>query len=527
MRLPRRLLRASVLARPLAALLLALPWTVTADAQRAGSVRLRVVHTNDVHGHLLPQAFPWSGGRLVGGAAVMAAYFDSAAARFAGPTIVLSGGDDMQGTAISNLSGGRATIEAMNAAGYDAAAVGNHEFDWGQDTLRARVGESRFPWLAANVYVSGSTRQPGWIRPWVMLRRGGVKVAVLGAALSSTPQMVLAGRLAGLEIGPEAPALDRAAREARAAGADFVIALVHVGGVCRVEGREGEEASAGCSGEVLEMVSRMREPVDLVLGGHSHRRMLTDVGGVPVLEASSYSAAFSETDLERSGGRTVVRHRAVNVAWADGVTPDSAVAAIVGRWKSRTDAVTARPVTAFAAAMDTVGGDFPLGRLIADAFRRATGAQAALVNNTSIRREMPAGTISFGDLYELQPFQNHLSVLTVTGAQLRAALELAGSGGGGPAASVSGIRVEYAPSAPRGARVRTIRLDDGREVRDGDRVTLATPEFLATGGDGYAMLPAAPRRTLEVVDLDALIAHLRTLPQPVSPPTDPRWTVVP
>src|SRR5688572_3154487 len=197
--------------------------------ESGGLKRVRIVHTNDFHGRLLPQRVD---GRAAGGSAVLAAHFDSAAARFGGPTLVLSAGDDMQGTAISNLSWGRATIAAHNASGYDAAALGNHEFDWGQDTLVARVRESRFPWLAANVFVEGTRRQPEWVRPWVIIERGGVRTAVIGIALSSTPEIVLVGRTAGLEFGPETPAIDQAAREARAAGAHFVVVTAHVGATC-------------------------------------------------------------------------------------------------------------------------------------------------------------------------------------------------------------------------------------------------------------------------------------------------------
>ncbi|HET6763519.1 MAG TPA: bifunctional UDP-sugar hydrolase/5'-nucleotidase [Longimicrobiaceae bacterium] len=504
----------------------ALAWAGAAQAQ-ATEKRLRVVHTNDVHGHLLPQTLPWSGGRMVGGAAVLAAYFDSAAAHFDGATVVLSGGDDMQGTAISNLSGGRAVIQAMNAAGYDAAAVGNHEFDWGLDTLRRRIGESRFPWLAANLYVAGTRRNPAWVRPWVMIRRRGIKVAVVGAALASTPQMVMAGRVRGLTFGPEAPAIDRGVRQARAAGADFVIVLMHAGAVCDTAGAWGEAPSAGCRGDEIDIARKLREPVDLVLGGHSHRRVLTEVGGVPVLEAGSYAAGYSRTELVRRDGRTVVRHRQVSVPWADSVRPDSAVQAVVRAWEGRVARVAARPVTAFAAAMDTVGGDFALGRLIADAFHQRTGAQAAFVNNSSIRREMPAGTITYGDLYELQPFQNTLVVLTVTGAQLRAALEHALGSAGGVGASVSGMQVTYDPVAPAGTRVRGVRLDGGRELRDADHVSLAMTDFVATGGDGYTMLVPAPRRAAGLVDLDALISYLQTLPHPVAPPPDRRWIATP
>ncbi|HEX5725722.1 MAG TPA: 5'-nucleotidase C-terminal domain-containing protein [Longimicrobiaceae bacterium] len=485
--------------------------------------RVRIVHTNDFHGRLLPQTPAWAEGRGVGGAAVLAAHFDSAEARFGGPTLVLSGGDDMQGTAVSNLSWGRATIDAHNAAGYDAAALGNHEFDWGLDTLRARVRQSRFPWLAANVYLEGTERQPEWIRPWVMLERDGVKVAVVGAATVTTPEITVPSRIVGLRFGPEAPAVSRAAREARAAGADFVVVTLHVGAVCAEPGSEPGEASRGCRGEVLEMAEALTEPVDLIVGGHTHRRVLTTAAGIPVSEAASYSTHYSLTDLERRGGRATVARREVRIAWADEVDPDTAVARVVERWTAEVRPVIEREVTRFAEPLDTVGGEFALGGLIADAHRRATGAQVSLVNNGSIRRPLPAGVITYGMLYELQPFQNELVVLELTGAQLRAALENAVARGS-PDANLSGLTVTYDPAAPEGSRVRSIRLDhQSRELGDADRVTAGLSEFLAQGGDRYASLaPVAARRT-GVVDLDALIAHLRARADPLGRPLTGRW----
>ncbi|HEX2095230.1 MAG TPA: bifunctional UDP-sugar hydrolase/5'-nucleotidase [Longimicrobiaceae bacterium] len=484
---------------------------------------MRIVHTNDFHGRLLPQR-PGGTNRTVGGSAVLAAHFDSAAARFEGPTFVLSGGDDMQGTAISNLSWGRATIAAHNASGYDAAALGNHEFDWGVDTLRARIRESRFPWLAANVYRAGTQHAPEWVKPWVMLERRGVRLAVVGAALSGTPQIVAAGRTAGLEFGPEAPAIDRGVREARTAGADFVVVTLHVGAVCTSPGRAPEEESSGCEGEVLEITRALREPVDLIVGGHTHQRVLTTVAGIPVVEAASYGTAYSVTDLERREGRTVATYRAVRTPYADEVTPDTAVARVVETWNENVRPISERVVLSFAAPMERgESTEYPLGNLIADAHRVATGAHASLVNNGSIRRGMPAGPITYGMLYELQPFQNGLVTVELTGAQLRAALENALGRQGRPGAHVSGMTVTYDPRAPQGSRVRAIRLTDGREIGDTDRISLGVTDFLAGGGDRYTSLTQGRTSRTGLVDLDALIDYLKSLPQPVAPPGVGRW----
>lgn len=484
--------------------------------------RVRIVHTNDFHGRLLPQT---ANGRSLGGSAVLAAHFDSAAARFQGPTLILSAGDDMQGTAISNLSWGRATIAAHNASGYDAAAVGNHEFDWGQDTLRARVAESRFPWLAANLFVAGTRTHPAWVRPWVMIERGGVRTAVIGIALETTPEIVLAGRTAGLEFGDEAPAIDQAAREARAAGADFVVVTAHVGAACERAGTAPDEASANCRGEILEIAGALAVPVDLIVGGHTHQRVLTSEDSIPLVEAASYSTAYSVTDLERRGGRTVATRSEVRASFADEVTPDTAVARVVEEWTRRVGPVLDRVVATSAQPLERGRTENALGNLIADAMRVQTGAQASLINNGSVRRDLPAGPLSWGVLFELQPFANALVTTAVTGAQLREALENAVRGEL-PSAHISGMTVRWDPSAPEGSRIREIRLGDGQVVDDDDTVTLGLSEFVATGGDRYTSLAQGRTTRLALVDLDAVIAYLQSLPQPVRAPDVGRWVAV-
>jgi 2',3'-cyclic-nucleotide 2'-phosphodiesterase (5'-nucleotidase family) len=497
------------------------PPPATGPAPEAAK-RVRIVHTNDFHGRLLPQT---SGGRALGGSAVLAAHFDSAAARFGGPTLVLSAGDDMQGTAISNLSWGRATIAAHNASGYDAAAVGNHEFDWGQDTLRARVAESRFPWLAANLFVAGTRTHPAWVRPWVMIERGGVRTAVIGIALETTPEIVLAGRTAGLEFGDEAPAIDQAAREARAAGADFVVVTAHVGAACEQAGTAPGEASAGCQGEILEIADALAEPVDLIVGGHTHQRVLTSEDSIPLVEAASYSTAYSVTDLERRGGRTTATRSEVRASWADEVTPDTAVARVVEEWNRRVGPILDRVVATSAQPLERGPGEHALGNLVADALRVQTGAQASLINNGSVRRDLPAGPLSWGVLFELQPFANALVTTVVTGAQLREALENAVRGEQ-PSAHISGMSVRWDPSAPEGRRIREIRLASGQVVDDDDSVTLGLSEFVATGGDRYTSLAQGRTTRTALVDLDAVIAYLQSLPQPVRAPEVGRWQIV-
>jgi 5'-nucleotidase len=532
MRLHRSLLGAALMLLPAAGLAAQPgPAQASASVSSAGVKRVRIVHTTDFHGRLLPQSPSWAGGRSVGGAAVIAAHMDSAAAHFDGPTLFLSAGDALQGSAVSNLSFGRAVIDVHNASGYDAAALGNHEFDWGQDSLAARAGESTFPWLAANVTVIGTDRQPSYARAWTMIERGGVRVAVIGVALEETPQLVMPGRVANLTFASPARAIDRYAREARAAGADFVVVTGHIGAECqRPVERPAPPAveSEECAGEMMNVVRQLREPIDLFTGGHTHLRVLALAGGTPVVQSWSYGYAYSLTDLEKRGNRTVATRREVRTPWADEVTPDSAVARLVDQWTVETRPILDRTVATLAEELprpENGLGEFAVGNLLADALRMSAGAEASLVNNGAIRRGLPAGEVNYGTLYELQPFQNAIVTVEATGAQLRQALETAVSTGR-INAHLAGLIVSWDPQAPSGSRIRSIRRADGRPVLDSDRIRLALSEFMAQGGDRFEVFRQLPARQSGLVDLDAVLNYLRRQPQPVRPPPGGRWRAV-
>jgi 2',3'-cyclic-nucleotide 2'-phosphodiesterase (5'-nucleotidase family) len=490
-------------------------------------LRLQVLHTNDFHGRLLPQVVD---GDTVGGAALVAAHLDSLRARFEGPTIVLSGGDIMQGTAVSNLSWGRPSIEVHNLKGFDAAALGNHEFDWGIDTLRARIAESEFPWLGANVYVEGTRTHPDWTRPHLVLERDGVRVGIIGVALATTPEVVMAGRTEGLEFGDEAEAIEREARALRAMDVDFLVVTGHVGATCQEAGQLPTEPSSGCESRAVEILESLNEPVDLFVGGHTHLRNLTEVAGVPLLQSPAYTLGISVGRLERTGSAEVrPTHLAIVPPRADSADPDTLVSRVVADWVRDVEPLLAEPVVRLAQPLSNEQRqpvENPAGNLLADAQRWATGADVGLVNNGSLRRGLPAGEVSWGVLYEFQPFQNELVVVEVDGELLRRVLEFGLTEDGRPWTHLSGLRVRYDPSAPQGGRIVQIHREDGTEVRPADTLRIGTTEFLATGGDGYQVLTEGRLQSTGLVDVDGLVEYLREGPDPFPAPELGRWQQV-
>jgi 5'-nucleotidase len=198
------------------------------------------------------------------------------------------------------------------------------------------------------------------------------------------------------------------------------------------------------------------------------------------------------------------------------------MAARVERWRAETAEIANRPITELARTLvRDRRGESPLGDLIADAQRTATGTQMAMTNAGGIRADLQAGPVSFRDVYAVQPFQNVLIRLTLSGEQVREALEAAVTGSVG---QVSGIRFSFDPTRPVGERVRDAWLEDTGEqlVEDGRAVsphrtyTMTVNNFMASGGDDYGPFGRALEATdTGLIDSDVFASHLETLPRPI------------
>ena len=477
---------------------------------------LRVISTNDFHGALEPR--PDAKGVLRGGAAYVAAAIARARAGCRPPrcaALVVDGGDEWQGTPASNLAYGRAGVPIFERWGVAASALGNHEFDWTTDTLRARMREADYGIFGANVRDS-SSRDIGWIRDDTLLRRGSFRVGIIGLATTATPQTTKAQNVAGLRFVTQAPIVDSLTRQLRAKGADLVVVIAHAGAFCDASGAND------CKGEIIDLANALHEPVDEIVSGHTHSLVDAVVKGVPVVQARSRGEAISVADLYPSQrGRADSATAHIIDVLPDSLTADPAVAAMV---KRAVDAVQHRmsaPVATITDAMNRSGDQYALGNLIADAQRWSAKADVAVMNNGGIRANLRAGTATFGDLYEVEPFGNTLFRYTLSGAALRAYIEqLVGKRIN---VHVSGIVVRYDSTRPAGSRIVSLTLASGAPVADDGRYTLAMNDFMATSTEGVALAEKALRvEDLKTVDVDALAAYLRSRRTPVAPPSEPR-----
>ena len=472
--------------------------------------RLRIISTNDLHGALEPR--PDASGRLRGGAAYLATAIARAKQGCVSPaceTILLDGGDEFQGTPASNFAFGRPIVELFNELGYAAGAVGNHEFDWGQDSLRARMREAEYALLAANAR-DAQGRDVAWIRDDTLVTRGALKVGVIGVATVSTPSTTRASNVTGLRFVDPVPIVDSLARALRTRGADYVVVVAHAGAFCDRDG------ATACNGEIIDFARAVREPVDAIVSGHTHSLVDATIGGIPVIQSRSSGTAFGVTDL----GPGLSSHQVYDVL-PDTLAADSVLSSLVRTAVARVAPVVNRPIATIGTDLVRSGTEYPLGNLIADAMRAEGKGDVAVMNNGGIRANLRAGPATYGSLFEVQPFGNVLYRLTVTGTALRGYLEkLVGKRQN---VHLSGVAVTYDSTAAPGTRIISARLAAGALIRPDGRYTVILNDFLATGGDGLGLENGALKtEILPTVDLDAFVSYLRGLPQPVRAPSGRR-----
>jgi 5'-nucleotidase len=484
---------------------------------------------------------------------------------------------------VSALFRQESTVEAMNLLGVDVATAGNHEFDAGTAelqrlvaggcaatrpdeavqscALQPRYAGMRFPLVLANVLKPDG--QPLFAPSWVR-QVGLVPVGFIGAVTRSTPGIVVPAGVAGLRFEDEADAINRAAEALQAQGVKAIVAVIHEGGELPRPAAPGAVADwnardcPGLSGDIVGILRRLSPQVDLVLSAHTHQGYNCWVDGRPVMQAYALGRGLSVADLvldpatgDVDRARTVTRNLPVLNARTDAAVRDTLLAAEpapfadalraarpVAAVQVTVDAYAAsaapraqRPVGRIGSGFDRSGRtDWPAGRLIADAQLAATrapergGAQIALMNPGGVRANLacagtPPCTVTYGDVFTMQPFGNSLVVMTLSGTELKALLEGQRQPGRAEPSFLqpsAGLAYRWVDSAPPGQRVQDLRLD-GQPIAAGQLLRITVNSFMADGGDGLRILKTGRDRLGGAQDVDALIAHLQTATHSASP----------
>lgn len=552
--------RRVVLLAPLAAMVAASVALAPRTAQPPDAVTLSVVGTTDLHGYVFPRE-----GR--GGLAVFGGYLANLrAARRAdgGGVVLLDAGDTWLGGIDSNMSEGEVVVDAYNALGYTAAAVGNHDLEFGavdrwpfgvadgdpRGALKARARQARYPMLAANLMDAATGAVVDWpnVRPSALETIAGVRVGLVGVMTYDALSLTLAANVGDLATAPLVGTISREATALRAAGAQVIVVVAHAGGSCSAFGAPDDLTSCDDASEIFDVARRLPAGlVDVIVAGHTHDGLAHRVAGIQVVQAYSWGRAFSRVDLRV--GRTTGSVETARLfapqeicAWEEASSGDCARAASPTTRAARYEGREVTPLGAVTEAMapalrrveawrasplgvsldrpiERGPGDLesPLGNLFADALAAAvTGADGALSYGAGpggLRADLAEGPLLLGPLYDLFPFDNRVEALTLTGGELRALLldHLQRPRWRARALGVSGLRIAIGCHTGRD-RVAIVRAS-GRPVADDERLTLATTDFLATRARRLQLSRVAAAAVAGDLQVrDAVLAWVRARP---------------
>jgi 5'-nucleotidase len=501
---------------------------------------LTIIGTNDLHGAL--DRLPLFAGYV--------ANVRAARAADGGGVVLVDAGDLFQGTLESNLAEGADVVRAYNQLGYAATAIGNHEFDYGpvgplviakdgQDprgALKARAAEATFPFLVTNILDAHTGQRIAWpnMPASRMLEVAGVKVGILGASTAATPYTTMPANFVGLEMAkPTAQAITAEAQALRGRGAQVVVLAMHIGSECKDNDQPADISSCDQHEELFEVLRDVPKGlVDVVVAGHTHAAIAHTIDGTAVIESYSSGRAFGRVDLTVAGGHVTAAaiHKPEVMCTLDKdenpqavhdchpqnyegrpVVADAAIQKIVDDALARTAAqrnerlgvTLAAPITK-AYKTESIEGDWFTDLMLA----AHPGANVALTNGGGLRADIPAGELTYGQLFEAIPFDNRFATVKLLGKHLRRLVRANLMHDGG-FFSFGGLTAV--------ARCKQGKLDiaikvAGKQLSDTASYTLVTSDFLASGGDGVIgklELPAGAIAVTDVIMRDAMADVLR------------------
>ena len=480
-----------------------------------GSDRIQIIHTNDIHGHMDVNDRVASGSTSFtqGGLVATGAQIERLRARAPERTLVLDAGDAWQGTYISNENKGQAITKIMSLLRYDAQAVGNHDFDWGTDNLRQRTTEATFPFLCANC-ADAAGAVPPYLKAYIVKDLGLVKVAVIGLILPDAASIIKASSVAGIHFRDAAKVVRSYLPEMRQQ-ADLVVALTHIG-------LDNDRKLASAVPEI-----------DVIVGGHSHTalRAAVTVGKTVIVQTGAYTANLGDLELvidpvTKAVTAVPTRSNELIAVASTAAAPTEVgkqIAAIVDDRRAVGKKYTERIVGRIAARLDNPRAECGLGNLITDAlldYGRQQGwkSEVAFYNMAGVRASLPAGEITYGQLYQVLPFTNVVVSVDLTGAQLRAVFEAASGSAG--RLHVAGATYSYKFANPAGQRLVSAVVG-GAPIDPARMYHVVTIDYLLTGGDGHTEFKAGTDVIFGDIEVDAVAAYM-TAHSPLDPKIEGR-----
>jgi 2',3'-cyclic-nucleotide 2'-phosphodiesterase (5'-nucleotidase family) len=489
-----------------------------APPRPAGPVELVVLHVNDMHGQVHPRRATWvdrNNPPLAGGLPRVAAYVKRVREeeqRAGRDVLVLDGGDWHQGTPEGLLDQGREFVRALAAVGFDAMALGNHEFDHGVDSMRALLADVRPPVVCANLRERASGERVAWVEPWRIVEVSGLRVALVGFVTPETPSITHPDART-FDFTDPAQELTQVKREL-GSRVDWILPLGHIG---------VDEALA---------LARAHPELPLIVTGHSHTflREGRREGGTLIVQAGAKASVVGRVELTLDGpSAKVTNSKAQLVELLE--TPSEAdknarVETLCAQLAARAESAMGEVVGELSAPLTTWGKPYSTsaGSWICDLMRARTGVDVAFHNRGGVRAEIDAGPVTRREVFEMSPFDNNIALLELTGAELEQIVRAATEGTAHSGLDYSGCVVRVRESREHSAvQLNFVSLEiGGKPLEREKRYRVATNSYLAAGGDGFDLLARSTPRSEDPILIRDLTELEFKRAAPIAPPTDAR-----
>lgn len=439
----------------------------------AAEKEITILTINDYHGSLAPA------GSNVGAAKLVDAIKTEKAKNPEG-TIIVSAGDNYQGSAMSNMLHGEPVSEVFKEMGLELSAVGNHEFDWGIDKITKWAEEGELTFVCTNIYDIRTNEPVDWAEPFVIIEKMGIKVGFIGLATPETAYKTLKANVVNYEFRDPMEVITEWVPKVKDAGADIIIALTHLGSFQDKEGNITGEAAALCA----------VDGVDAVISAHTHQRVSGLVSGKPIVQAYKNGRSIGKiTFVFDENNKLVSAEPFLDNIYKrpDTLKDDANTLAIYMKYEEELGPVLGKVLgkTTVDLDHDRYAGPSLLGEWACEIMQDKVGVQIAMTNGGGLRVPVPAGEITAGILYEVMPFDNTLYTMKLSGADVKANIEHGIMNEDIGWIQISGVRVTYNSQAEAGNRITSMVLEDGTVVEMDKYYTVVTNDFMFTGGDKY------------------------------------------
>lgn len=498
--------------------------------QHGKEINLQILSINDFHGQI--DKAGKVDNRATGTAEYLAAHLKQRESQNKNTFLVHAGDIVGASSPASALLQDEPTMEILNELNFDIGTLGNHEFDEGLTELKRMIDGgthpntgyfegANFPYIVANV-LDKKTKKP-ILQPYAIKVVNGVKVGFIGVVTKTTPSVVTPAGVKDVIFTDEAEAVNRQVKELKKRNVEAIMVLAHEGGF-------QDKTTGQITGPIAEMVKKFDPEVDVVFAGHSHTYLNGTVDGKLVVQAGSYGSAFADVDLviDKKTRDVVKKSAEVVYTYHEGITPDARTHKIVEDAKAKVAPIISREVGQSVATItrtENAAGESALGNLITDAQRWKMATDFSFMNPGGIRANMPAGKVTWGDLFTIQPFGNDLVSMKLTGEQVKQVLNQQFKD---PdrirMLQISGLTYKWDNSRPANDRVYDLKKSDGTLIDPTKVYSVTVNSFMASGGDAFTVFAEGTERIVGPTDLDALVEYVKQLPQPFSAQIEGRIT---